>query len=222
MTNDSEKAAPVPEQTPAATDDRELPDHSLVHRFVTTGDGRAFAELVRRYGPFVLGACERALGQTHDAEDAFQATFWLLARKAHTIRNRQALANWLHGVACRVARKARASASARRARESAAARAEGVAMSADGTEVRAVLDDELQKLPEKYRLPLLLCYLQGKSQAEAATELKWAEGVFRGRLDRGRELLRRRLIGRGLTAAAVALLLLRRCEVGFGRKPKQE
>jgi RNA polymerase sigma factor (sigma-70 family) len=211
MTSDPTKLAPAPERSPAVAAPGEQTDQELLHRFVTTGDSAAFTELVQRHGPLVLGVCERALQQAHDAEDAFQATFWILARKAHTIRKWHSLANWLHGVAHRVARKARAAAAARHARETAAARVEGVVMSADGTEVRALLDDELQKLPDKYRLPLLLCYLQGKTQDQASAELGWAAGVLRGRLDRGRTLLRQRLTRRGLTEAAVAVLLATLC-----------
>jgi RNA polymerase sigma-70 factor (ECF subfamily) len=210
MTNDLAKPVQSPETAPSGTDYGRLDDQTILQRYLTAGDGNAFAELVRRHGPLVLGVCERSLRHTQDAEDAFQATFWVLARKAHAIRKRKSLASWLYGVACRIARKARAAAAGRRVREGAVAveQAGEAAMNAGWSEVREVLDDELQKLPEKYRLPLLLCYLQGKTQGEAAGELGWAAGVFRGRLDRGRDLLRRRLVGRGVTVTGGLLIAL--------------
>jgi RNA polymerase sigma factor (sigma-70 family) len=206
MTNKLAKPAPASEAVAPANGYRECADPALLHCFVAARDGNAFAELVRRHGPLVLGVCERTLRHAHDAEDAFQATFWVLARKAHTIRKRQSLASWLYGVAYRVAQKARAAVVARQAREKAAARPEGMTMNADSTDLREVLDDELQKLPDKYRLPVVLCYLQGKTQNEACAALGWAAGVLRGRLDRGRDLLRQRLAGRGVAVGSAGLL----------------
>jgi RNA polymerase sigma factor (sigma-70 family) len=180
-------------------------DRELLHHFAETRDEGAFAELVERHGALVQGVCERVLGHNQDAEDAFQATFLVLARKAADIHNGESLGSWLHGVAYRVASKARATNAVRHRHERQAGRAESVTRSDELTwqEVRQVLDDELSRMPAKYREPLLRCYLEGKTKDEAAQELGWSVGVFRGRLDRARERLRRRLIGRGITLSSV-------------------
>src|SRR5688572_5922391 len=144
-------------------------DGDLLARFVARRDEAAFAELVRRHGPMVLGACRRVLGNAHDAEDAYQATFLVLARKAVSIRSGQ-VGNWLYGVACRTARKARSMAAAQRVRERAGARPEEVRP--DGrAELREVLDRELERLPDKYRSAIVLCDLEGRSYKEAARQL---------------------------------------------------
>jgi RNA polymerase sigma factor (sigma-70 family) len=180
-------------------------DAELLARFTAGHDQGAFAGLVARHGPMVLGVCRRILRDAHDAEDAFQATFLVLARKAGSICKGESLASWLYGVAYRVAVKARAGAARRRAREQRAVEMSAADPLLDMTvrEVQQVLHEELHQLPEKYRAPLVLCYLEGKSQEEAASQLGWSKGTTRGRLDRGRDQLRKRLARRGLALSAV-------------------
>src|SRR5262249_43591637 len=152
-------------------------------------------------GPLVLGVCWRLLHDWHDAEDAFQATFLVLARKAGAVRWRDSVSNWLYQVAYRVATKARADASRRRGHERRAAKENrflgetGLTPNREATlrEVCAVLDEELHGLPERYRAPLLLCYLEGQTQDQAARRLGWSLRTLKRRLEQARELLRRRL-----------------------------
>jgi RNA polymerase sigma factor (sigma-70 family) len=178
-------------------------DAALLARFVQARDESAFAALVRRHGPLVLGLGRRWLGQQQDAEDVFQATFLVLARKAGSVRNGQSLGSFLYGVALRLAHKARADAARHRCPP-----ADEPAVSADpleslsARELLQALDEELSGLPERYRAPLLLCHLQGRTQDEAASELGWSKATLRRRLARGRTLLRARLAGRGITAPA--------------------
>jgi RNA polymerase sigma factor (sigma-70 family) len=192
----------------AAEADR-LADQELLRRYVRSNDEAAFACLVRRHGPLVLGLCRRILRHEQDAEDAFQATFLVLARKARAIRRRQAVGSWLCGVAFRVATKLRASQARRQAREGPLGDEAPAATAEDWTwrEVQTVVYAELDKLADKYRAPLLLCCVQGRTRDEAARQLGWGLGVLRGRLDRGRELLRARLVRRGLSLAAAPLAL---------------
>ncbi len=176
-------------------------DGSLLARFAATGDDGAFAALVHRHGAMVRGVCLRVLNNSADADDAFQATFLVLARRAARLGG-GSVRNWLWGVAYRVACRARATSARRRHHEERAGRpqAEAVAfpeVGPDWAEVRLLLDAELARLPSRYRLPLLLCYLEGKSQSEVAEELGWPEGSVAGRLSRARDLLRRRLAARG-------------------------
>jgi RNA polymerase sigma factor (sigma-70 family) len=181
-----------------------LPDAELLERFVTAREETAFASLVHRHGPLVLGVCRRALQDPHDAEDVFQATFLVFAKKAASIRKSRSLGSWLYGVAHRLALRARSDAARRRKHERARAEAPVAGPTPDVTwrELQAGLDEELANLPERYRAPLLLCYLEGKTQDEAARHLHWSLGTFRRRLDRARELLRTRLARRGLTLSA--------------------
>src|SRR5579884_879234 len=172
-------------------------DPYLLERFVTQRDQSAFAALLSRHGPMVLGVCRRALGDEHLAEDVFQATFLVLARHAAAIRNRTSAGSWLHGVALRLCRKARAA--ERPADLPPPAPCPGPADEASRREVCRILDDELQRLPERYRLPLVLCYLEGLARDEAAARLGWTTGQLKGLLERGRERLRGRLVRRGLT-----------------------
>jgi RNA polymerase sigma factor (sigma-70 family) len=153
----------------------------------------------------VLDVCRSVLHHEHDAEDAFQATFLVLARKAESIRRPDAVAGWLYEVAHHVAVKALASTARRRAQEQRVSPMAAADPTLDMTlrDLRRVLHEELRQLPEKYRLPLVLCYLEGRSQEEAAGQLGWTKGTFRGRLDRGRESLRRRLAARGITLSAL-------------------
>jgi RNA polymerase sigma factor (sigma-70 family) len=186
-------------------------DAQLVALFADRRDEASFAELVRRHGGLVLGVCRWLLDDYHAAEDAFQATFLVLARKAGNIRKRQSVASWLFGVAYRIAGKARAATARRRAREQ-----EWCPMSRDDPtgdlvwrELRPVLDEEVSRLPDKYRQPVVLCYLENKSNVEAARQLGWSKGTVSGRLARARALLRARLTRRGLALSggvfAVAL-----------------
>src|SRR5262245_35398927 len=181
-------------------------DRELLAHFADHGDGNAFATLVRRHGAIVLGVCRRILDNEHDAEDAFQATFLVLARKARSVHWRESVANWLYEVAYRTAQRARSRKGLRQQHERQAAAMQTKAESdAAWHELRQVLDDELMYLPEKYRMPLLLCYLHGKTREEAAHELGWTLQQLKGSLERGKEFLRGRLARRGLTLSAAAL-----------------
>ena len=188
----------------------EMTDPQLLERFVACQDQAAFEALVQRHGPMVLGVCQRLLHDPHDADDAFQATFLILVRKAGLIGKPELLGNWLYGVACRVSLKARANAVKRSLCERRAASMPKAEPASDTTnrELRSVLDEEISNLPEKYRAPLVLCYLQGKTYTEAARILGWADGTVSGRLARARTLLRARLLKRGLTLSTATLAAL--------------
>jgi RNA polymerase sigma factor (sigma-70 family) len=186
--------------------DAALTDQQLLGRFTAAGDEASFAELVGRHGALVLSVCRRTLRREQDAEDAFQAAFLVLARKAASIRTGTSLASWLYGVAWRSALRLRHDLAARRRHERRVAPPpadEGPDPS--WREVEQALHEELARLPENYRAPLILCYLQGRTQCEAAQQLGWGEGVLRGRLDRGRARLRQRLRRRGITLSAALL-----------------
>ncbi len=181
-------------------------DAQLLNAFLATHDEGAFEALVRRHGPMVLGVCRRVLGHAQDAEDAFQATFLVLARKAASVRPPGAVGRWLHGVAYHTALKARAAAARRRARERRAL-TPGVVppVAGDWAEVRTVLDEELSRLRDDYRAAVVLCDLEGLTRHEAATRLGWPEGTVAGRLARARHLLAGRLRRRGLALPALGL-----------------
>jgi RNA polymerase sigma factor (sigma-70 family) len=186
-----------------------LPDHELLERFVKYQDETAFAALLQRHGPMVLRVCQCVLHHIHDAEDACQAAFLVLARKASSVRNRASIGSWLHGVALHVASNLRRDSARRRAREDAAVqRPTTDEPEPSWREAQTMLDEELQRLPEHMRAPLFLCYLEGKTQGQAARELGWSLGTLRGRLQRGRDLLRRRLTRRGLTLPTALLAAL--------------
>jgi RNA polymerase sigma factor (sigma-70 family) len=185
----------------------QLSDRQLLQQFLAGGDESAFAALVQRHGATVLAVCRSVLRHRQDAEDVFQATFLVLARKAASIRKRESLGSWLHGVAYRLAVKARANAAKRRSREQQAGGPAEPGGMDDLTwrELRLVLHEELSRLPEKYRSPLLLCYWQGMTQDEAARQLGWKKGTLKERLEQARNLLRSRLSRRGLTLGAPLL-----------------
>jgi RNA polymerase sigma factor (sigma-70 family) len=186
-----------------------LLDRELLQSYLERRDEAAFAALLQRHGPMVLGVCQAVLRRSHDAEDAFQATFLVLARNAGSIRRRDSLGSWLHGVAYRVARKARAAEARRQSLETrVVARDPVVADEFSWGEVQTILHAELNALPDRFREPLVLCYLEGLRQEEAARRLGWSESTLKGRLQRGRELLRRRLDRRGLGLAALGPLEL--------------
>ena len=181
-------------------------DRQLLERFVSFGDEAAFELLVWRHGPMVLGVCRRLLRDPHDAEDAFQATLLVLARKAHSIGG-GSLGGWLYQVAYRIALRSLAQARRRRRVETLTAAVDSVA---DATaspdpahaELRSALDRELNALPKKYRVPVVLCYLQGLTNEEAARHLRCPPGTVKTRLRHARKLLADRLTRRGLTLAA--------------------
>jgi RNA polymerase sigma factor (sigma-70 family) len=182
-------------------------DGELLHQFAGEGDERAFQLLLQRHGPMVLATCRRILHDLHEAEDSFQATFVVLARKARSIRKQTSLGSWLYRVAYHIAINARARVARQRAREREVAhmnRADSPAAE-PSREVNRVLDEELRQLPEKYRAPLVLCYLEGKTHQQVAEELRWPTGTMSRRLARGQELLRRRMLRRGLALSVSAL-----------------
>jgi RNA polymerase sigma factor (sigma-70 family) len=183
-----------------------LPDRELLERFKATRDEAAFAELVGRHGALVLGVCQRTLRREQDAEDAFQAAFLVLARKAGSIRKSESLSSWLVGVAWRSAARLRVQLAVRRRHERRIPQpASEEPPDPSWREVQEALYEELARLPEKYRAPLVLCYLEGQTQCAAARHLGCGEGVLRGRLDRARERLRQRLARRGITLSAALL-----------------
>lgn len=179
-------------------------DSQFLERFLASGDESAFEALVKRYGSLVYGVCRRMLSNTHDAEDAFQATFLVLARRASAVRGVSALGPWLYTVATRVALRARASAARQKQKERAMPAAEPHDESG-WEELRPILDRELDKLPEKYRAPVVLCYFQGLTQEDAARELGWTKGTVSGRLARAKEILRGRLERSGVKLSAALL-----------------
>jgi RNA polymerase sigma factor (sigma-70 family) len=194
----------------------EFPDRELLERFRRRRDEAAFAALVRRHGPLVWGVCWRVLGDRHDAEDAFQASFLVLAGKAGTIRRAESLGAWLYRVARQLAIGARGRRARRQRVESGHPPDDRAALAAGAgppeelslREALAILDDEVGRLPEKFRAPVVLCYLQGKTNEEAARELGCAPGTLKWRLGRARELLGGRLAARGVSLPAGATTVL--------------
>ncbi len=194
-----------------------LSDAELLDRFVSRHDEMAFEVIVRRHGPMVFAVCRRVLRQVQDAEDAFQATFLVLAHKAATVSPRNKLAGFLHGVAHRTALKARHRA-VRRSEVEKKVPPRGLEPMQPDTnwdEVEPLLDQELAGLPERYRLPIILCDLEGRLRTEVAVTLGCSEGTLSSRLTRGRRLLADRLKRRGvrLSGAAIAIVLAERSTV---------
>jgi RNA polymerase sigma-70 factor (ECF subfamily) len=189
---------------PVQTPDVAWTDSQLLEAFVLRRDETAFATLVTRHGRMVWQICCRQLFCLEDAEDAFQATFLVLAQRAASIGRRELLANWLHGVANRVVQRARIVASKRRAREGQSLElGEEVPAPAEiDPNVKRVIQEEINHLPAKYRAPVLLCYLQSRTHEEAARELRCPVGTVKGRLSRALDLLRSRLVRRGLALSA--------------------
>ncbi|MBY0524020.1 MAG: sigma-70 family RNA polymerase sigma factor [Gemmataceae bacterium] len=185
----------------------QLGDRQLLERFSASHDESAFAILVQRHGALVLSVCRRVLLDVHHAEDAFQATFIILASRPKSIRNPDSLPSWLYGVAYRVASKLRTRLARSRSTSEPAPEPAASDTTTDVTwrDLRAAIDEELNRLPEKYRAPLLMCYLEDRTQDEAAEQLGWNRGTLKRRLDRGRELLRGRLARRGLALSAAPL-----------------
>jgi RNA polymerase sigma factor (sigma-70 family) len=187
--------------------DADFTDEQLLEAFVRRGERPALEALVRRHGPMVWGVCRRVLGDPHDAEDAFQATFLVLVRRAAAVRPSEMVANWLYGVAYRTALKARATTAKRRAREKqvTAMPEPAVAEHDPWDDLRPVLDQELSRLPDKYRAVLLLCDVQGRTRGDVARQQGLPEGTVASRLATARALLAKRLTRRGVTLTAGAL-----------------
>lgn len=192
---------------PGSADAR--PDDALLADFFAVRDESAFAEIVRRHQRTVWGVCRRVLANTADAEDAFQATFLVLARRGRTLAERGSVGGWLYRVAQRVSLKARAMAAKRRRTEAKATRTEvAPEVHSPDADLIAVIGEELDRLPEKDRLAVIVCDLDGLSRADAAVRLGWNEGTLSARLHRARKRLAEALRQRGVTAPTVVLAAL--------------
>src|SRR5579862_2410619 len=188
----------------AAQAARDLSDAELLTQFLAKREDAAFAVLVQRHGPMVFSVCQRVLDDCHAAEDAFQATFLVLIRRAAAVHKGKPLGSWLHGVARRIALKARTQTLTRRSRERESSSMPRPEPLDDATwqELRAILDEEIDRLPEKYRAPIVLCYLEGQTHDKAARELGLPKSSLATRLCRAREMLRSQLVRRGITLSA--------------------
>ena len=197
-----------------------LSEGELLRRFAA-GDENAFQALVTQLGPMVLGVCRRSLDDASDVEDAFQATFLVLLRKAGGLRDPEALSPWLYGVAFRVAARIRARAVRRSAEERKGARLEVVPPDAnlEQIELRTMIDEEIDRLPERYRRPVVLCYLEGRTHEAAARRLRCSVGSVRGRLDRARQKLKERLTRRGVAPATALAAFAAGAEVASAAVP---
>jgi RNA polymerase sigma factor (sigma-70 family) len=187
-----------------------LTDGQLLRCFIERRDEAAFATLVRRHGPMVWGVCRRLLGNHHDAEDAFQATFLVLTRKAASVLPREMVANWLYGVACTTAHRLKVATAMRRVKERQVLQMpESEAMQQDlWSDLQPLLDQELSRLPDRYRVVILLCDLEGKTRKEAALQLGCPEGTVAGRLARARKMLAKRLARHGPAVSGGTLAAL--------------
>jgi RNA polymerase sigma factor (sigma-70 family) len=188
----------------------DLTDGQLLEDYLSRGDEAALAALVRRHGPMVWGVCRRVLRNYHDAEEAFQATFLVLVRKAASINSRALVANWLYGVAHQTALKAKATAARRRERERQVAEMPDPVVSEQDCwpDLQPLLDKELSRLPDRYRSVIVLCDLEGKTRKEAARQLGCPEGTVAGWLARARTILARRLALRGVVLSGGALAVV--------------
>jgi RNA polymerase sigma factor (sigma-70 family) len=189
-----------------------LSDGELLERFISRDEGAsqfAFAALVERHGPMVLRVCSRLLADVHETQDAFQATFLILLRKAEALKDRGSVGPWLFGVARRVAARSR-TAAARRAhherRYVEVSEARGSIGDDDRSDLQAILHEEVSRLPDRYQVPIVLCYLEGVTQEEAAARLGWPIGTVRSRLARARDRLRHRLTRRGVVVSVGGLV----------------
>jgi RNA polymerase sigma factor (sigma-70 family) len=206
---------PEPQLSPVVRELRKLAgdapetDRDLLERFIANRDNEAFAALLARHAPLVWGVCRRLLRDNHAAEDAFQATFLVLSRKASSVRQPEGIAAWLYRVAQRLARAARKSRPVPldSCGDVPAPALTDPAREVAGREVQGVLDEEIARLPESYRLPILLCFFEGRTHAEAAQELGWPIGTVAGRLARAKEMLHARLSRRGLGIDLATLVL---------------
>lgn len=189
---------------------RSLSDEALLEEYVHGNAHSAITSLVHRHGPMVMGVCRRMLASTHDADDAFQATFLVLVRQAKSIRKRKSIAAWLYGVAYKVSARLRMQSATRRHRERQAdpMPTQNQRDEIAWQELLAVLDEELARLPEKYREPIILCHLEGKTQEQAARELGWPRSSFTSRIGRARQLLELSLRKRGIDLAPAYLGVL--------------
>ncbi len=191
-------------------EDPGLTDGQLLRVYASRRDETAFTTLVRRHGPMVLAVCRRMIHHAEDAEDAFQATFVILARKGHRIHGRQTIGGWLHGVAYRVALDVRRRVAQRQAKEHQVEDMPHPTVLPEETsrDLLALLDRELARLPDKYRLPVVLCELEGRSRKEAALQLGLPEGTLSSRLATARKTLARRMAGYGAAVTAGTLEVL--------------
>ena len=193
-------------RTALGRDEAEMTDGELLYLFLNGGDNAALAALVRRHAPMVWGVCRRLLRSDHDAEDAFQATFLVLVRKAASVKPREAVGNWLYGVAHQTAVRMRATAMKRAGREEQVVdMPEMVVEKASHNDLLPLLDQELSCLPDKYRLLIVLCDLESKTRKEVARQLGIPEGTVAGRLARARAMLAKRLARRGLAVSSGVL-----------------
>ncbi len=188
----------------------DMTDGGLLDSFIARRDEAAFEGLVRRHGPMVMGVCRRVARNVHDADDAFQATFLVLVRKAASIVPREMVGNWLYGVAYRTALDARAKRARRHGKETQVTDMPHpvVPPEEDWSDLQPLLDEELSRLPDKYRMPLVLCELEGRTRKDVARQLDVPEGTLSSRLATGRKLLAKRLAGRGLAITAGSLPLV--------------
>ena len=196
-----------------------LGDGLLLEAFLSRRDQAAFSNLVSRHGPMVLGVCRRILAHAQDAEDAFQAVFVILARKAETIRPPDKVGNWLYGVSVRVALKARGRRSSVREKQAAEMPSIVAQPIPPWSDLRPILDEEIERLPIKYREAVVLCELEGRARREAAQFLDIAEGTLSSRLASARKMLAKRLSARGVTLTSAATASLLAADTGIAAVP---
>jgi polysaccharide export outer membrane protein len=216
---------PPPEELRADPNLLRMTDDRLLGQFIDKGDSAAFEALVVRHAPRVLGVCRQVLQGPHDVEDAFQSTFLLLARNAASIRKRESLGHWLHGVAHRLAVRLKVK-SARRGTAERESRGVGMASpkpedEVNRRELRQVIHEEIDRLPERLRQPVMLCYLEGLTNEAAARHLGCPSGTLKVRLATAREILHGRLARRGLALSISLLLFLRTRSASAAEVPRR-